>query len=67
MATKTYKVEKYDGKKEKWIDYGKGYTEQDVKDITKGYIVDKEMTEMFSQTVYTRKNTITMFLVTEMA
>lgn len=33
----TYRIAKYNSKTEKWENYGGGYTEEDVKEITKGY------------------------------
>ena len=53
---KFYKVTKYDGKKEEWYDLGI-CPEEDVKAITKGY--------PFDGMVYTRKNSMTMFIVEE--
>lgn len=34
---KRYKISKYNPKKDRWEDYGGGYTEEDLKVITKGF------------------------------
>ena len=63
---KTFKISKFDGRSKKWNDYGGGYSEQDVKLITKGYKVDKEISEcLTSSKVYTKRRCLTMFDVTE--
>lgn len=51
----TYKVTKIDSTTGKETNYGGGYTENDVKDITKGYT--------FNGMFYTRKNSKYMYIV----
>ena len=53
----TYKIEKYDAVSKKWENFGGGYTEEEVKQITKGFPFDGLM--------YSRKNSRTFFIVTE--
>lgn len=54
---KTYRISKYEPKEDKWYSYGGGYTEEDVKAITKGY----KSNGLF----YERKGTRTMYEVVE--
>ena len=58
-----YKVEKFDSKTEKFVDFGGGYTEEDVKEITKGY---KETTELARTSIrfFQRKNCRYVYMVT---
>lgn len=54
---KTYTVNKYNAKLDKWENLGSGYTADDVRAITKGY--------KFNGLFYERKGTMNMFEVTE--
>ena len=37
MEKKTYRIAKYNPNTDKWEDYGRGYSAEDVKAVTKGY------------------------------
>ena len=51
---KTYAIEKIDFETQETVaDYGRGFTEEDVKDITKGY---KKTEQIGNWTFYQRKN-----------
>ena len=54
---KTYEIEKYNTTTDNWENLGKGYSEEDVKAITKGY--------KFTGLFYERKNSLVMFIVKE--
>ena len=51
----TYSIEKYNPKTDEWENMGGGYTENDVKQITKGF--------PFNGMFYTRKNSQIMYVV----
>lgn len=53
----TYNVKKYNSKTDKFENFGGGYTEEDVKAITKGY--------KFNGFFYDRKGTKTFYMVEE--
>lgn len=46
---KTYKITKINAETERTIDYGGGYSAEDVKTITKGYKQDPEFKEMYNR------------------
>lgn len=52
-----YKVKKYNSKADRFEDLGGGYTEEDVKAITKGY--------KFNGLFYERQGTMTFYTVSE--
>lgn len=54
---KTYRITKMDSKTEKETNYGGGYTEEDVKAITKGY--------KFNGLFYDRKGSNYIYIVEE--
>lgn len=60
----TYRIEKWNTKGESKCvgDYGGGYTEQDVKDLIKGYRKTKTIGNM---QFYQRKGSFTLWLVIE--
>lgn len=50
-----YRIRKYNPKTDKWENYGGGYTEEDVKQITKGY--------RYNGLFYERKGSMVIFEV----
>ena len=59
----TYRIEKVDVNTEESVDYGIGYTMSDVKEMVKGYALDKELSDSFMMT-FSRKNGKYLFFVT---
>ena len=59
----TYRIKSYDFSGFT-VDYGGGYSEQDIKSMTKGYKLDKDLTNENAD-IYSRKNGLLIYIVTK--